>query len=213
MRHPDLILAVVNLKGGTTKTTTAVHLAHALHERGRSVVLVDSDPQASAMRWCELAEEPFPFPVMQLATKTLYKQLPDFVRGRFEAVVIDTPPLEEQAGIVHSALRVATLALCPMAPTPIEYDRLDKVRSATDDVASLRADGEAVPLAVLLTRTVPNAASTGTWREQIEADGIWCLKAQVGRLERFSQAYGDNLSRVSATTAYGDALTELEATR
>jgi chromosome partitioning protein len=80
-------------------------------------------------------------------------------------------------------------------------------------VASLRADGEAVPLAVLLTRTVPNAASTATWREQIETDGIWCLKAQIGRLERFSQSYGDNLSRVSATTAYGDALTELEAAR
>jgi chromosome partitioning protein len=147
---------------------------------------------------------------MQLATKTLHRQLSDLVRGRFEAVVIDTPPLEEQAGIVHSALRVATLALCPMAPTPIEYDRLDKVRAVTDDVASLRADGEAVPLAVLLTRTVPNAASTATWRDQIEADGLWCLKAQVGRLERFSQAYGDNLSRVSTTTAYGDALTELE---
>jgi hypothetical protein len=42
------------------------------------------------------------------------------------------------------------------------------------------------------------------------ADGLWCLKAHVGRLERFSQAYGDNLSRVSAT-AYGDALNELEA--
>jgi chromosome partitioning protein len=208
-----ITLAVVNLKGGTTKTTTAVHLAHALHERGRSVVLVDGDPQGSAMRWCELAPEPFPFRVMGLATRTLHAQLPDLVRSRFDAVVIDTPPLEEQAGIVHSALRVATLALCPMAPTPIEYDRLEKIRAATADVASLRADGEPVPLAVLLTRTVAQAASTATWREQIEADGIWCLKAHVGRLERFSQAYGDNLSRVSSTTAYGDALTELEATR
>lgn len=208
-----ITLAVVNLKGGTTKTTTAVHLAHALHERGRSVVLVDSDPQGSALRWCELAEEPFPFPVMGLPTKTFYKQLPDLVRGRFETVVVDTPPMEEQAGIVNSVLRVATLALCPMAPSPAEYDRLDAVRTATEDVASLRADGEVVPLAVLLTRTVPNAASTATWRNRIEADGVWCLKAHIGRLERFSQSYGDNLSRVSATTAYGDALTELEAAR
>ena len=44
-------LAVVNQKGGSGKTTTTVNLAAALGERGRRVLVVDLDPQASASSW------------------------------------------------------------------------------------------------------------------------------------------------------------------
>lgn len=45
------IVAVINQKGGTGKTTTAVCLAGALAERGMTALLVDLDPQASASAW------------------------------------------------------------------------------------------------------------------------------------------------------------------
>ncbi len=44
-------IAVVNRKGGSGKTTTAVSLAAAFAERGQSVLLIDLDPQASASVW------------------------------------------------------------------------------------------------------------------------------------------------------------------
>lgn len=44
-------IAVMNQKGGTCKTTTAVNLAAALGEAGRRVVVLDLDPQASASAW------------------------------------------------------------------------------------------------------------------------------------------------------------------
>lgn len=46
-------IAVVNQKGGVGKTTTAVCLSGALVERGRRVLLIDLDPQASASKWLD----------------------------------------------------------------------------------------------------------------------------------------------------------------
>jgi chromosome partitioning protein len=45
------ILAVVNQKGGSGKTTTTVNLAAVLGERMRRVLVLDLDPQASATSW------------------------------------------------------------------------------------------------------------------------------------------------------------------
>jgi chromosome partitioning protein len=69
------IIAVVNRKGGSGKTTTAVSLAAALAERGLPTLLIDLDPQASASAW--LAE-------------------PANHRGLFDAFV-DTQNLENSA--------------------------------------------------------------------------------------------------------------------
>jgi chromosome partitioning protein len=46
-----MVVAVVNQKGGTSKTTTAVNLAAALAESEERVLVIDLDPQATASAW------------------------------------------------------------------------------------------------------------------------------------------------------------------
>lgn len=198
------MLTIANLKGGSAKTTTAAFLSHALYERGRKVVLVDADPQGSALRWHGLAG--WPVPAMGLASTALHRQLWGVVDPeRWDTVVIDTPPLEERDGIVAATLRVATDVLVPMAPTMMELDRVGPVFKALEDAAGHRDDTPSV--AVLLTRTVAHATSTETVREILEGQGRRVLYATVPRLERYAQAFGAQIPRQDVP--YGTAAEEL----
>jgi chromosome partitioning protein len=51
------IVIVANFKGGSTKTTTAMSMAQGLSLRGRKVLVVDLDPQASLTELCGLYAE------------------------------------------------------------------------------------------------------------------------------------------------------------
>ena len=51
------VIAVLNQKGGSGKTTIATHLARALQLAGADVLLVDSDPQGSARDWAAVRED------------------------------------------------------------------------------------------------------------------------------------------------------------
>jgi chromosome partitioning protein len=202
---PLLTIVVANLKGGSTKTTTAAFISHALAEAGLSLLVVDADGEnESLLSWSEAGE--WSIPVIGMPVTDLYRKLPGVVGDRYDAVVIDTPPMKERRGVVASAIRIATHVLVPMAPTGMEYARIPAIRELVDDAAALAA--EPPQLAVVLTRTVANAASTEVYRQMLTDDGVRVLGPTVGRLERFAQAFGLPITN-AATTAYGDIVAEL----
>jgi chromosome partitioning protein len=200
---PRTVITVANLKGGTSKTTTAAFVAHALYELGARVLAVDADPQASLYVWHQA--NGFPFPAVAMPSARLHREIPGVAGDMYDVVVVDTPPTEHDKGITLSAIRAATHVLVPVAPTPPEYQRLPAMRSLLDDAADL----EATPrVAVLLVRTVANAISTRTYRAAIAEDGWHVLRPTVARLEDYAQAMGVPIERAAAS-GYADALDEL----
>ena len=141
-----LRLALANLKPGTGKTTSAVWLAHVFTQAGNSVLLVDADPSGSALEWSDLAamypglapqEAAFPFRIVALPSRELHRRLPEIARHD-DVVIIDTPQIEDHAGIARSALRYADEILIPCAPSPIEINRTTPVRDEIAEVREIR---------------------------------------------------------------------------
>jgi len=121
------IIGMTNQKGGVGKTTISINVAWELTQvSGSKVLLVDADPQASALDWVAVRESPIPFTVIGLPKPFLHKELPKIAHN-FDYILIDGPP--RVTDITRSMTMVCDALVIPVQPSP--YD----VWAANDTVA------------------------------------------------------------------------------
>jgi len=158
-----VIVAFLNQKGGVGKTTLALHLAGEWAAKGKRALVVDADPQGSALDWSEQrAREGLPrlFGVVGLARDVLHRELPEIARG-YDRVVIDGPP--RVAAIARSALLGADLIVIPATPSPFDGWASAEMLRLLDEARVFRPELQA---RMLLNRC---AARTVIARETAEA--------------------------------------------
>lgn len=112
------VIAVVNQKGGTGKTTVTMNLAAGLARRGRTLV-VDGDPQGSAGQWARMASEERPFPASVFVVAGPLQRELRALRKDYDFIVVDCPPTLE-GGTVEGALGSADHVLIPVLPSPMD---------------------------------------------------------------------------------------------
>jgi len=110
-----LTIATVNPKGGTGKTTIAIHLAVASHRSGYPTKLVDADPQGTALDWRTRTDDEYDAPPVEHVSTD--DSLAPHVSGA-DVVMIDSPArLDERTGAV---LSVSDLVLVPVRPSGLD---------------------------------------------------------------------------------------------
>jgi chromosome partitioning protein len=111
------VIAILNQKGGVGKTTIAVHLATAMARKKLRVLLIDADPQGSALDWSAARKDAPLFPVAGLPKSSIHKELPALALN-YDIVVIDGPP--RVYDVARSAIMASDLVIVPVQPSP--YD-------------------------------------------------------------------------------------------
>lgn len=110
-------LAILSRKGGTGKTTLALHLAVAAEAAGFPTAILDLDPQASAALWSDRRGEPFPAVVPAQAPR-LAHLLAEAKKQKAALVILDTPP--ETNATADAAISAADIVLIPCRPSALD---------------------------------------------------------------------------------------------
>ncbi|MDE0371612.1 MAG: ParA family protein, partial [Rhodospirillales bacterium] len=163
-------IAFVCQKGGTGKTTLAISLATEAMATGRSVAVVDLDPQASACEWSDLRGEEAPAVIdaQPARVEAVVRRARDH---GLDLLLIDTAGRTEQAALAGA--RVADLVLIPLQPSVVD---LKTVKASID---LIRLAGEA-PHSVVLTRVKPRGVRHSETTAWLRCQDISVCPATVG---------------------------------
>jgi chromosome partitioning protein len=119
------VLAIIGQKGGSGKTTTALGLAVAASLGGRTVAVIDLDPQATAAKWSDRRGDEAPA-VVSCQVSRLAHVLEAAEKQGAELAIIDTPGKSTDAAI--AAAKAAHFVLLPIQPQLFDIETLDSVR-------------------------------------------------------------------------------------
>ena len=183
------IIALVNQKGGTGKTTLATNLSYAFSDSGK-VVLLDADPQGSAWDWINSrSQQPGDLSVVKAELGRLQQQARSLAR-ECNWLIIDGPP-----GITRvsaEAVRAANLVLIPSKASPFDvWAAADIVTAVKARQANTRGSPKA---AFIITMTRPRTR-LGRQVDQALADyDLPSLEARTTERVSYPQAAIEGLS-------------------
>jgi chromosome partitioning protein len=112
--EPVRTIAILSQKGGTGKTTLALHLAVAAEKNGDLAAVIDLDPQASAAGWKDTREAETPTVVAAPPTR-LPQLLNAAKQGGAQLILIDTAPHSGDASLAAAELADMILIPCRAA--------------------------------------------------------------------------------------------------
>jgi chromosome partitioning protein len=169
-------LAFFSQKGGSGKTTLAIHTAVVAHEAKQRVVLIDCDPQESTTRWGLSREKRLPF--VAKATPSDMRNVLDLARHEgYTLAVLDCPP-HMTAGAAQ-LIAPADYVLVPCQPTALD------ISATASAVAIIQATRR--PFAFIINRAPYRAPENQEALDALRQQGTVC-PSMIGDRRAFSRA-------------------------
>ena len=197
------ILALLNEKGGTGKSTLRQNIAVCLHRQGKRVILVDADPQGTTRDWRSASPENANLPnVIALDRPEMLISLKSIDA---DIAIIDTPAKAEK--MTASVIRFADAALIVIQPSGAD---IWASAAAVSLIQQKIAVGGNIIAAFLTNRAsgstnLSRDVLSGEWNEY----GIEQLETTIGNRVAFAQALTDGLSIYDTSDRSGKAEMDL----
>jgi chromosome partitioning protein len=178
------IITVAQQKGGSGKTTIAAHLAVALAFFGKSVALLDVDPQGSLGEWYEARERRLGEGQTGISFRTASgwgaRREAIWIARDHDIVIVDTPPKSDLEA--RPAIEAADLVAVPIQPTPLDlWASAGTLTIATKERSSTL---------LILNRVPPRALLTAELMDKILALGATLAQARLGNRVAFAASMG-----------------------
>lgn len=173
-------IALMSQKGGSGKTTLAVHLAVCAVQDKRSVALIDIDPQGSAADWYEARGSEGELAGIHATPEALPSLLTRAAEGGADLAILDTAPHSNKAAAI--AAKLADFVLVPCRPSRFDL----KALGPTFDVLRLTA----TPAAIVMN-VCPRGRMAEETAELLREQGFPVLDVMVSSRVAFSHAVVD----------------------
>jgi len=169
-------------KGGAGKSCIAVHLASEWKSRGLRLLVVDTDPQGTALTWAEIAaENGYSVPTVIAVGDNIRQAVPT-IADQHDITIIDTAG--RQSKRLAGALMLADLALVPCQPAPADIWAMADTVDTITTVQQMRPELQAIAVINKKTQTM---LSRNT-RSALENTGLSVLSATLGQRVAFAEA-------------------------
>lgn len=196
----QMIISLLNLKGGVGKTTSCIALATAAARDGKDVIVLDADPQGSATFWADNADDndrPLPFEVNAANPATIKRAAKKFQGNSEKWAFIDCPP---NGTILDAAQEASDFVIIPTGT-----GNADLVKTA-ETVRTMEANDKLY--AVLLTRVLTNTNGFKVAQENLENGSISFFDATIRQKEDLKGYFG--LPFGSSLYGYEDVYNEIK---
>jgi chromosome partitioning protein len=202
------IIAVANTKGGVGKSTLAVNLAVEAASAGKSVLLVDADPQGSAVQFLTVRDEGRPaVRGVQITKPVLHREVPEIAKA-FDLAIIDVGGRD--APVFRSALVAADTILVPMVPSAFDTWASEDVFRVVDELSSAREDLKTYIVLNQLTRTLAAREAREALGEYLASHNVQLIETQIHARTAWPRSIGEGLS-VTEWEPNGPAADELRS--
>ena len=199
-----MIIGLLNQKGGVGKTTLSVNLAASLARTGARLLLIDVDPQGSALDWAAAREGESLFSVIGFPRATIHKEIGKIGRG-YDHIIIDGPP--RVTDLARSAIMASDVVLIPVQPSPYDIWSVDEIVKLTEEARVYR-DNQKVTF--VINRKIANTIIGRDVREALANYTIPTLAAAVTQRVIFAEAVAQGRA-VYELDPNGPAAAEIEA--